>query len=59
MDAYVGPILFLMAVFVAFGLLHGIGFASGLTLTGVPRSEIPSDRFWFRFGPGPESPCPA
>jgi hypothetical protein len=25
----------------AFGLLHGFGFASGLTTTGIPQSELP------------------
>jgi hydrogenase/urease accessory protein HupE len=33
-----------------FGLLHGIGFASGLSLTGVPRSEIPSALLCFNLG---------
>ena len=34
----------------AFGLLHGIGFASGLSLTGVPRPEIPSALLFFNLG---------
>lgn len=34
----------------AFGLLHGIGFASGLSLTGVPRPEIPSALLFFNVG---------
>ena len=34
----------------AFGLLHGIGFASGLSLTGVPNSEIPSALLFFNLG---------
>lgn len=34
----------------AFGLLHGIGFASGLSLTGVPDSEIPSALLFFNLG---------
>jgi hydrogenase/urease accessory protein HupE len=34
----------------AFGLLHGIGFASGLSLTGVPRGEIPSALLCFNLG---------
>ncbi|MEM1083433.1 MAG: HupE/UreJ family protein [Verrucomicrobiota bacterium] len=33
-----------------FGLLHGIGFASGLSLTGVPREEIPTALLWFNVG---------
>jgi hydrogenase/urease accessory protein HupE len=33
-----------------FGLLHGIGFASGLSLTGVPQSEIPSALLCFNLG---------
>ena len=34
----------------AFGLLHGIGFASGLSLTGIPRPEIPSALLFFNIG---------
>ena len=34
----------------AFGLLHGIGFASGLSLTGIPRGEIPSALLFFNVG---------
>lgn len=34
----------------AFGLLHGIGFASGLSLNGVPRPEIPAALLFFNIG---------
>jgi hydrogenase/urease accessory protein HupE len=34
----------------AFGLLHDIGFASGLSLTGVPRGEIPLALLCFNLG---------
>lgn len=34
----------------AFGLLHGIGFASGLSVTGLPREEIPLALLWFNIG---------
>ncbi len=34
----------------AFGLLHGFGFASGLTLMGLPRSEIPLALLLFNLG---------
>jgi hypothetical protein len=34
----------------AFGLLHGFGFASGLTELGLPRSEIPLALFMFNVG---------
>jgi len=34
----------------AFGLLHGVGFASGLSLTGLPRAEIPSALLFFNVG---------
>lgn len=34
----------------AFGLLHGIGFASGLTLTGLPQGDIPSALLFFNLG---------
>jgi len=34
----------------AFGLLHGIGFASGLSFTGIPRDEIPSALLFFNLG---------
>jgi len=33
-----------------FGLLHGFGFASGLTTTGIPSSEIPSALLFFNVG---------
>ena len=38
-----------MVAFV-FGLLHGFGFASGLSLTGMPRSEIPLSLLGFNIG---------
>jgi hydrogenase/urease accessory protein HupE len=34
----------------AFGLLHGIGFASGLSLTGLPDAEIPAALLFFNLG---------
>ncbi|HXV60322.1 MAG TPA: HupE/UreJ family protein [Vicinamibacteria bacterium] len=34
----------------AFGLLHGFGFASGLTAMGLPRAEIPLALLLFNFG---------
>jgi hydrogenase/urease accessory protein HupE len=34
----------------AFGLLHGFGFASGLTTTGMARSGIPQALLWFNVG---------
>src|SRR5262249_25805671 len=34
----------------AFGLLHGFGFASGLTSMGLPRAEIPLALFLFNVG---------
>jgi hydrogenase/urease accessory protein HupE len=34
----------------AFGLLHGIGFAGGLSLTGLPQSDIPLALFMFNIG---------
>jgi hydrogenase/urease accessory protein HupE len=34
----------------AFGLLHGFGFASGLTATGLPGSEIPLALLLFNLG---------
>ncbi len=34
----------------AFGLLHGFGFASGLTQTGLPQNEIPLALFSFNVG---------
>jgi hydrogenase/urease accessory protein HupE len=34
----------------AFGLLHGIGFASGMTLTGLPQRDIPSALLFFNLG---------
>ena len=38
------------AVAFAFGLLHGIGFASGLTGLGLPRAEIPLALLLFNVG---------
>ena len=34
----------------AFGLLHGFGFARGLTTTGLPRAEIPAALLLFNLG---------
>jgi hypothetical protein len=34
----------------AFGLLHGFGFASGLSTTGMPRGEIPLALLLFNVG---------
>jgi hydrogenase/urease accessory protein HupE len=34
----------------AFGLLHGFGFASGLSTTGMPRVELPWALLWFNVG---------
>jgi hypothetical protein len=34
----------------AFGLLHGFGFASGLTTMGLPRAEIPAALLLFNLG---------
>ncbi len=34
----------------AFGLLHGFGFASGLTTLGLPRAEIPLALLLFNVG---------
>ena len=34
----------------AFGLLHGFGFASGLSTTGMPRAELPWALLWFNIG---------
>lgn len=34
----------------AFGLLHGFGFASGLTTTGMPRAELPFALLFFNVG---------
>jgi hypothetical protein len=34
----------------AFGLLHGFGFASGLTATGLPATEIPLALLLFNLG---------
>jgi len=34
----------------AFGLLHGFGFASGLTAMGLPRAEIPVALLLFNVG---------
>jgi len=33
-----------------FGLLHGIGFSSGLSLSGIPTAEIPHALLWFNIG---------
>lgn len=33
-----------------FGLLHGFGFATGLSLTGMPQGEIPFTLLWFNIG---------
>ena len=33
-----------------FGLLHGFGFASGLSTTGMPRTELPWALLWFNVG---------
>jgi hydrogenase/urease accessory protein HupE len=38
------------AVAFAFGLLHGFGFASGLTSMGLPRAEIPVALLLFNLG---------
>ncbi|HSO18668.1 MAG TPA: HupE/UreJ family protein [Desulfosarcina sp.] len=38
-----------MAAF-GFGLLHGFGFASGLSTTGMPRTEIPLALLFFNVG---------
>jgi HupE / UreJ protein len=34
----------------AFGLLHGFGFASGLSITGVPPAELPLALLSFNIG---------
>jgi hypothetical protein len=34
----------------AFGLLHGFGFASGLSTTGMPTAEIPLALLFFNVG---------
>jgi hydrogenase/urease accessory protein HupE len=34
----------------AFGLLHGFGFASGLSTTGMPRAELPLALLFFNVG---------
>ena len=34
----------------AFGLLHGFGFASGLTAMGLPKAEIPVALLLFNLG---------
>jgi hypothetical protein len=34
----------------AFGLLHGFGFASGLTTMGLPQAEIPMALLLFNIG---------
>ena len=33
-----------------FGLLHGFGFASGLSVSGMPRAELPWALLWFNIG---------
>jgi len=33
-----------------FGLLHGCGFASGLSMAGLPKAEIPQVLLWFNVG---------
>jgi len=33
-----------------FGLLHGFGFADGLSTAGLPRSELPMALLWFNVG---------
>ena len=33
-----------------FGLLHGFGFASGLSTTGMPQAELPWALLWFNVG---------
>lgn len=33
-----------------FGLLHGFGFADGLSTAGLPRSEVPLALLWFNVG---------
>lgn len=33
-----------------FGLLHGFGFASGLSTTGMPAAELPWALLWFNLG---------
>jgi len=33
-----------------FGMLHGFGFASGLSTTGMPRAELPFALFFFNVG---------
>jgi len=33
-----------------FGLLHGFGFASGLTTAGMPRAELPLALLFFNVG---------
>jgi hydrogenase/urease accessory protein HupE len=38
------------AVAFAFGLLHGFGFASGLSTTGIPQGELPVALLSFNFG---------
>ena len=34
----------------AFGLLHGVGFASGLSLLGLPAGEVPAALLFFNIG---------
>ena len=34
----------------AFGLLHGFGFATGLTTIGLPRTEVVQGLLWFNVG---------
>jgi hypothetical protein len=33
-----------------FGLLHGFGFATGLSTTGMPRAELPPALLFFNIG---------
>ena len=33
-----------------FGLLHGFGFASGLSVSGMPKAELPWALLWFNLG---------
>jgi hydrogenase/urease accessory protein HupE len=43
-------ILYPWVVSFLFGLLHGFGFASGLSITGMPKAEIPSALLFFNVG---------
>ena len=44
------PIRYPWVVAFLFGLLHGFGFASGLSTTGMPRAEIPLALLFFNVG---------